>query len=193
VAEHRNDRKKEFEEIALPFMHALYNAALHLSKVREDAEGLVQETYLLAYKNFDSFQRDTNCKAWLFKILRNVFINRYRKSIKLPETVHFEEIENYYLYNKLTSHQNLLPSDFHKDPGTLEEVIGEDVGEALQGLPGEFKEVVILSDLEGFTYEEISHITDAPLGTVKSRLNRARKMLQKKLWDYAVKRGFIAR
>jgi RNA polymerase sigma-70 factor (ECF subfamily) len=193
VAERKNDRKKEFEEIALPFMHALYSAALRLSKVREDAEGLVQETYLLAYKNFDSFQRGTNCKAWLFKILRNVFINTYRKKIKSPETVHYEEIENYYFYNKITSHQDSLAFDFHREPGRLEEVIGEDVGAALQGLPDEFKEVVILSDIEGFTYEEISHITDAPLGTVKSRLNRARRMLQKKLWDYAVKKGFIER
>ena len=193
MAEHRDDRKREFEEAALPYMHALYTSALRMSKVREEAEGLVQETYLLAYKNFDSFQRGTNCKAWLFTILRNVFINRYRKSIKSPETVHYEEIENYYLYNKLTSHKDFLHVDFYREPGRLAEVIGEDSNTALQGLPDEFKEIVILSDVEGFTYEEISHIIGAPLGTVKSRLNRARRMLQKKLWDYAVKKGFIER
>jgi len=129
----------------------------------------------------------------LFKILRNLFINRYRKKVKAPATVQYEEVENYYLYNQFTSHQNFTHIDFIEEPGRLKEIIGEDVNAALQGLPDEFKEAVILSDIEGFTYEEIAHITDAPLGTVKSRLNRSRSMLQKILWDYAVKKGVIER
>jgi len=193
VAKHNKDRKREFEETTIPYMNSLYNSALRMAREREEAEGIVQDTYLLAYKNFDKFQRGTNCKAWLFKILRNVFINRYRKNIKSPDTVQYEEVENYYLYNQLTSHQDSLHIDFLKEPGKLEEFIGEDVNSALQRLPDEFKEVVILSDIEGFTYEEISHIIGSPIGTVKSRLNRARRFLQKKLWDYAVKKGLVKR
>jgi len=183
-------KKREFEETALPYMDSLYRTALRMTKVREEAEGLVQDAYLQAYKGFDNFQKGTNCKAWLFKILRNVFINKYRKDMRSPDIVQYEKVENFYLYNQITSHQD-LSIDFLKEPGRLEELIGEDVNVALQGLPDEFKEVVILSDIEGFTYEEISRIIDAPIGTVKSRLNRARRFLQKKLWDYAVKKGFI--
>lgn len=183
-------KKREFEETALPYMDSLYRTALRMTKVREEAEGLVQDAYLQAYKGFDNFQKGTNCKAWLFKILRNVFINKYRKDMRSPDIVQYEKVENFYLYNQITSHQD-LNIDFLKEPGRLEELIGEDVNVALQGLPDEFKEVVILSDIEGFTYEEISRIIDAPIGTVKSRLNRARRFLQKKLWDYAVKKGFI--
>jgi RNA polymerase sigma-70 factor (ECF subfamily) len=193
VVENKSDRKKEFEETTLPYMDSLYNTALRMTKEREEAEGLVQETYLLAYKRFDSFLKGTNCKAWLFKILRNLFINKYRKNIESPATVQYEEIENYYLYNQLTSHQDFTRIDFFKEPSRLEELIGEDVNVTLQGLPDEFKEVVVLSDIEGFTYEEISHIIDSPIGTVKSRLNRARRSLQKKLWDYAATKRFIKR
>lgn len=193
MAELKEDRKKEFEEIALPFMQSLYNTALRMAKVSEEAEGLVQETYLLAYKNFDSFQKGTNCKAWLFKILRNLFINRYRKDSKSPATVQYEAVENYYLHNQFTSHHNFTHIDFIKEPGRLKEVLGEDITAALEELPDEFREAVLLSDIEGFTYEEISHITDAPLGTVKSRLNRARGMLQKKLWNYALKKRLVQR
>ena len=193
MAELKEDRKKEFEEIALPFMQSLYNTALRMAKVSEEAEGLVQETYLLAYKNFDSFQKGTNCKAWLFKILRNFFINRYRKDSKSPVTVQYEAVENYYLHNQFTSHHNFTHIDFIKEPDRLKEVLGEDITAALEELPDEFREAVLLSDIEGFTYEEISHITDAPLGTVKSRLNRARGMLQKKLWNYALKKRLVQR
>ena len=193
MAELKEDRKKEFEEIALPFMQSLYNTALRMAKVSEEAEGLVQETYLLAYKNFDSFQKNTNCKAWLFKILRNIFINRYRKDSKSPATVQYEAVENYYLHNQFTSHHNFTHIDFIKEPDRLKEVLGEDITAALEELPDEFREAVLLSDIEGFTYEEISHITDAPLGTVKSRLNRARGMLQKKLWNYALKKRLVQR
>ena len=185
-----NDKKREFEEIALPYVNDLFNAALRLTQLRDKAEGLVQDTCLLAYKGFDKFQKGTNCKAWLFKILRNVFINKYRKDVKTPQTVQYEEIENFYLYKQITSHQD-LEIDYFKEPGKLEEMIGEDVNAALEDLPVEFKEVIILSDIEGFTYEEISDITGSLVGTVKSRLYRARNSLQKNLWDYAMKRGLI--
>ncbi len=183
-------KKREFEETALPYMDSLYRTALRMTKVREEAEGLVQDAYLQAYKGFDNFQRGTNCKAWLFKILRNLFINKYRKDMRSPDTVQYEKIENFYLYNQITSHQD-LSIDLLKEPKRLEELIGEDINAVLKELPDEFKEVVILSDIEGFTYEEISKITDSPIGTVKSRLYRARGYLQKNLWDYAVKRGFL--
>lgn len=101
MAEQGKDKKREFEETALPYMHSLYNAALRMAKLRQEAEGLVQDTYLLAYKGFDSFQRGTNCKAWLFKILRNLFINKYRKDVRLPDTIQYEEIENFYLFNQI--------------------------------------------------------------------------------------------
>jgi len=190
VEESGKSKKREFEETALPYMDSLYRTALRMTKVREEAEGLVQDAYLQAYKGFDNFQRGTNCKAWLFKILRNVFINKYRKDMRSPDTVQYEKIENFYLYNQITSHQD-LSIDLLKEPKRLEESIGEDINAVLKELPDEFKEVVILSDIEGFTYEEISKITDSPIGTVKSRLYRARGYLQKNLWDYAVKRGFL--
>lgn len=190
MAEQGKDKKREFEETALPYMHSLYNAALRMAKLRQEAEGLVQDTYLLAYKGFDSFQRGTNCKAWLFKILRNLFINKYRKDVRLPDTIQYEEIENFYLFNQVASNRDLYP-DLSKEPNRLKELIGEEVNAALEDLPVEFKEVVILSDIEGFTYEEISRITEVPIGTVKSRLNRARGYLQKTLWDYATKRRYI--
>lgn len=190
MAEQGKDKKREFEETALPYMHSLYNAALRMAKLRQEAEGLVQDTYLLAYKGFDSFQRGTNCKAWLFKILRNLFINKYRKDVRLPDTIQYEEIENFYLFNQVASNGDLY-LDISKEPNRLKELIGEEVNAALEDLPVEFKEVVILSDIEGFTYEEISQITEVPIGTVKSRLNRARGYLQKTLWDYATKRRYI--
>ena len=190
MAEQGKDKKREFEETALPYMHSLYNAALRMAKLRQEAEGLVQDTYLLAYKGFDSFQRGTNCKAWLFKILRNLFINKYRKDVRSPDTVQYEEIENFYLFNQVASNGDLY-LDISKEPNRLKELIGEEVNAALEDLPVEFKEVVILSDIEGFTYEEISKITEVPIGTVKSRLNRARGYLQKTLWDYATKRRYI--
>lgn len=190
MAEQGKDKKREFEETALPYMHSLYNAALRMAKLRQEAEGLVQDTYLLAYKGFDSFQRGTNCKAWLFKILRNLFINKYRKDVRLPDTIQYEEIENFYLFNQVASNRDLY-LDLSKEPNRLKELIGEEVNAALEDLPVEFKEVVILSDIEGFTYEEISRITEVPIGTVKSRLNRARGYLQKTLWDYATKRRYI--
>lgn len=190
MAEQGKDKKREFEETALPYMHSLYNAALRMAKLRQEAEGLVQDTYLLAYKGFDSFQRGTNCKAWLFKILKNLFINKYRKDVRLPDTIQYEEIENFYLFNQVASNRDLYP-DLSKEPNRLKELIGEEVNAALEDLPVEFKEVVILSDIEGFTYEEISQITEVPIGTVKSRLNRARGYLQKTLWDYATKRRYI--
>lgn len=190
MAEQGKDKKREFEETALPYMHSLYNAALRMAKLRQEAEGLVQDTYLLAYKGFDSFQRGTNCKAWLFKILKNLFINKYRKDVRLPDTIQYEEIENFYLFNQVASNRDLY-LDLSKEPNRLKELIGEEVNAALEDLPVEFKEVVILSDIEGFTYEEISRITEVPIGTVKSRLNRARGYLQKTLWDYATKRRYI--
>lgn len=190
MAEQGKDKKREFEETALPYMHSLYNAALRMAKLRQEAEGLVQDTYLLAYKGFDSFQRGTNCKAWLFKILRNLFINKYRKDVRLPDTIQYEEIENFYLFNQVASNRDLY-LDLSKEPNRLKELIGKEVNAALEDLPVEFKEAVILSDIEGFTYEEISQITEVPIGTVKSRLNRARGYLQKTLWDYATKRRYI--
>lgn len=190
MAEPEKDRKRAFESLALPYMNSLYYAALRMVQGKQEAENLVQDTYLQAYKAFDSFQRGTNCKAWLFKILRNAFINKYRKEVKSPEMVQFEAIENFYFYHQLTS-QNDKYIDLSKEPQRLKELLGETVNAALEDLPDEFKEVVILSDIEGFTYEEISKIIDSPIGTVKSRLYRARGHLQKNLWDYSIKRRLV--
>lgn len=184
------DRKRDFEEIALPYLNSIYRAALYMARSTQKAEDLAQETYLRAYKAFDSFEKGSNCKAWLFKILKNTFINMYRKDVKSPATLQYEEIENFYLYDKMASNQS-TDIDLSKEPERIKEFIGEEVNAALESLPDEFKETVILSDIEGFTYEEISGITGLPIGTVKSRLYRARKQLQKNLWDYAVKRGLI--
>lgn len=187
--EENNNKKnfgdKIFEEEFLPQIDALYNFAYHLTYNEEDANDLVQETYLKAYRFIDKYIEGTNAKAWLFKILKNAFINQYRKKSKQPTKVDYEEIVSYHdRDDEGGSYLDLRHEIFQG-------MMGDEVTIALNSLPVDFKTVILLCDIEGFTYEEISKIVDIPIGTVRSRLHRARNMLKDKLKNYAEERGYI--
>lgn len=178
-------RHIDFEREALPHMDALYNFALRMTSDPDEADDLLQETFLKAYRFFDKFEQGTNCKAWLFRIMKNSFINIYRRTSKEPDKVDYNEVEEFYHSIRAES----------ADPNDLEErifsnLLDDDVSTALESLPEEFRTVVILCDIEGFTYEEIADFVECPIGTVRSRLHRGRKMLRGKLFDYARERGF---
>jgi RNA polymerase sigma-70 factor (ECF subfamily) len=179
-------KHQEFQQEAVPHMDILYNYALRMTSNSDDAHDLVQETFLKAYRFWDKYEKGTNIKAWLFRILKNSYINRYRKETKEPDTVNYEDIQNFY---HTIRYQSSDPNDLQEKifGGLLE----DDVARALESLPEDFRTVVILCDIEGLTYEEIAEFADCPIGTVRSRIHRGRKMLQVKLFDYAKKRGLI--
>lgn len=190
-----NKRRKEFEDIAMEHLDSLYSMAIRLVFNKEAAEDLVQETYLKAYRFFDTFQKGTNIKAWLFKILRNTFINKYRKTLNLPSEIFYEDVEsvNSNLSYKQESDSAELTDTLETKYNDLGNLMEDDVKYAIDSLPIEYKEAILLSDVEELSYNDIAEITNVPIGTVKSRLNRGRKLLQKSLWEYAKDRGFIKR
>ena len=190
-----NNRRKEFEDIAMEHLDSLYSMAIRLVFNKEAAEDLVQETYLKAYRFFDTFQKGTNIKAWLFKILRNTFINKYRKTVNLPSEIFYEDVEsvNSNLSYKQESDSAELTDTLETKYNDLGNLMEDDVKRAIDSLPIEYKEAILLSDVEELSYNDIAEITNVPIGTVKSRLNRGRKLLQKSLWEYAKDRGFIKR
>ena len=190
-----NKRRKEFEDIAMEHLDSLYSMAIRLVFNREAAEDLVQETYLKAYRFFDTFQKGTNIKAWLFKILRNTFINKYRKTVNLPSEIFYEDVEsvNSNLSYKQENDSAELTDTLETKYNDLGNLMEDDVKHAIDSLPIEYKEAILLSDVEELSYNDIAEITNVPIGTVKSRLNRGRKLLQKSLWEYAKDRGFIKR
>jgi RNA polymerase sigma-70 factor (ECF subfamily) len=183
-------RTEEFEVAALPHLNALFNLALNLTRNRKDAEDLVQETYLRAFRFFDSYQPGTHIKAWLFRILRNTFINRYRAARVRPEEVEFDKVE--LAYDKLVDRQFI---DTHQPPSpeklVLDGVLDEEVEKAMIALPEEYRTVVIMALVEELSYKEIAAALSIPLGTVMSRLHRGRKQLQAALVEYAQRRGII--
>ncbi len=182
--------QEKFAELAMPYMDALYSAALRMTRKPADAEDLVQETYLRAYRGFPGFQEGTNLKAWLYKIQTNTFINIYRAKKRRPEQVDLDDTEDFYLYRKLGG---LEAVESQRTPETevLDQMPEAVVKDALEALPEQFRMAVLLADVEGFSYKEIAEITDVPIGTVMSRLHRGRKQLQKRLWDLAVERGLV--
>lgn len=182
-----NKLYEEFEKEALPHMDSLYNYALRITKNEDDADDLVQETYLKAFRFFDKFERGTNCKAWLFRILKNSFINEYRRTSNAPDKVDYEDVQNFYENIKATE----IKSE-HLEEDIYSKLLDDDVSNALASLPEDFRTVIILCDVEGFTYEEISDFIDSPVGTVRSRLHRARKMLYTKLHEYAKEKGYVS-
>ena len=179
-------KQREFEREALPHMDVLYNFALRTTGNADDAQDLLQETYLKAFRFWDKYEKGTNIRAWLFRIMKNSYINRYRKETKEPDKVDYEDIENFY---------NTIRAD-HTDPNDLQEkifngLLGDEVARALEGIPEDFRTVVILCDIEGLTYEEIAEFIECPIGTVRSRLHRGRKLLQAKLLEYAKNQGYL--
>ncbi|MFN8279332.1 MAG: sigma-70 family RNA polymerase sigma factor [Saprospiraceae bacterium] len=159
--------------------------SFHLCYNSEDAEDLVQETYLKAFKFMDKFEEGTNAKAWLFKIMKNAYINDYRKRSKRPAKVDYEEIVGYH-----DGDDAQLSSFYDLREDIFDNVMGDEVTAAIEALPEEFRTVIFLCDIEDFTYEEISKILDVPIGTVRSRLFRARNMLKELLKKYALKMGY---
>ncbi|HEY8226936.1 MAG TPA: sigma-70 family RNA polymerase sigma factor [Pyrinomonadaceae bacterium] len=174
--------RARFEATALPFIKSIYNAALCLTHRPEDASDLVQETYLRAYRTFSNFAPGTNCKAWLFTIMYSIFVNRYRKQHAEPEPVSLEECEEKF-------HRALATTQW--DPLTQNTAeIGTEVNQALSQLPESFRLAVLLVDVEEMSYEEAAAILNCPLGTLRSRLFRGRKLLFLELRPYAKRKGY---
>jgi RNA polymerase sigma-70 factor, ECF subfamily len=178
----------DFNSLVMPYLDGLYNTAYRMTRNREDAEDLVQETYFKAYKYYDKFEEGTNLKAWLFKILKNTFINNYRRKKLEPATVDFAGIEDG--FEKIVRSD---PSSGPRDPEAeaLSRVLDRDIQGALESLPPDYRLVVILADLEDFSYKEIAKILDCPVGTVMSRLYRGRKLLESTLLRYAREHGYL--
>lgn len=178
-------KQEDFEEEIIPHLDAMYNFALRLTSDPNDAEDLVQDTIVKAFRFFSSYEKGTNAKAWLFRILKNSYINNYRKKSKQPNQVDYDEVSSFY---------ETIRAD-RTDTSDLEdrmfrELIDDDISNALEELPEDFRTVVLLCDVEGFTYEEIANMLDVPIGTIRSRLHRGRNLLKAQLMDYAEKRGF---
>ena len=185
----RADRA-EFERIVEQYLSGLFGAALRLTRNRTNAEDLLQETFLRAWRSFHTFRPGTNARAWLYRILMNAYIDLYRKASREPEVVDQDDVDEFYLYSKVQE------SDEYKQAGNPEEaflqtLMDADVKAALESLPERFRAVVLLADIEGFSYKEIAEILDIPIGTVMSRLHRARRQLQVALWEYARRARYI--
>ena len=175
-----------FESDAMQFAPQLYSAALRMTRNPADAEDVVQETFLKAYRAYGTFKAGTNLKAWLYRILTNTYINRYRKKQRRPSEVELGELQDLYLYRRLGEQSGASQS---AEQEVLDSFVDADVKQGLESLPEHFRLPVLLADVEGFSYKEIAEIVDVPIGTVMSRLHRGRKALQKKLWSVAEERG----
>jgi len=180
------EKQKEFEREALPHMDLLYNFALRMTNNAADADDLLQDTYLKAFRFWDKYEQGTNIRAWLFRIMKNSYINRYRKESKEPDTVDYDDVKDFYntVRDSTVDSNDLQQAVF----GNL---LDDEVARAVSDLPEDFRTVVILCDIEGLPYEEIAEFVDTPLGTVRSRLHRGRKLLRSKLVRYARNRGYV--
>lgn len=178
-----------FEAQAMPYMGQLYSAAMRMTRNAADAEDLVQETYLRAYRGFDGFEEGTNLRAWLFRILTNSFINSYRRKQRRPNETELDEVEELFLFRRLGNAQTALGRSAEDE--LLDHLTESEVKEAIESLPEQYRMAVLLADVEGFAYKEIAEILDIPIGTVMSRLHRGRKALQKKLFEFARDRGLL--
>jgi len=188
--EHTAEDRERFEAMVSEHLDGLFGASFRLTRNRTRAEDLLQETFLRAWRSFHTFRPGTNVRAWLYRILMNAYIDGYRKSEREPEVVDQEDVDEFYLYSKV--HE----SEDYRRAGNPEEVLlnnlmDADVKGALQSLPETFRNVVILADIEGFSYKEIAEILGIPIGTVMSRLHRGRRQLQVKLWEYARRAHYV--
>lgn len=174
-----------FEKELMPHVQSLYHFAFRLTSDQDDANDLVQDTFLKAYRFIRSYEKGSNAKAWLFRILKNSFINNYRKASKEPNKVDYEEAELY-----LQTGRAAFADTLDGGEKLFRALVGDEVSRALNSLPVDFRAVIILCDIEEFTYEEIAQIVDIPIGTVRSRLHRARKMLREMLAAYALDLGY---
>lgn len=177
--------KADFEIEAMPHMPLLRNYAMKMTGNELEADDLLQETYLRAFRFFNKFEKGTNCKAWLFRIMKNLFINNYRKNQKTPGKVDYDEIENFY---EIIKSDRIDSSDMQEK--IYANLLDDEVTHAINTLQDDFKTVIILCDIEGLSYEEIAEFVQCPVGTVRSRLHRGRKLLQHKLKKYAERKGY---
>ncbi len=180
----------EFETDAMQYAPQLYSAAMRMARNPSDAEDLVQETFLRAYRGYGSFEAGTNLKAWLYRILTNTYINKYRKDKRRPTESDLGDVEDLYLYKRIGSEQTADSSRSAEDR-VLDGLVESDIKQAVESLPENFRVPVLLADLEGFSYKEIAEILDIPIGTVMSRLHRGRKALQASLATFASERGLL--
>jgi RNA polymerase sigma-70 factor (ECF subfamily) len=185
LTKEESKKQRDFNEEILPHLDAMYNFALRLTADPNDAEDLVQDTIVKAYRFFDSDEKGTNAKAWLFRILKNSYINTYRKKSKKPNQVDYDEVATFYetIRDERTDTSDLEDRMFR-------ELIDDHISQALDQLPEDFRTVVLLCDVEGFTYEEIANMLDVPIGTIRSRLHRGRNLLRSELLEYAERKGF---
>jgi RNA polymerase sigma-70 factor (ECF subfamily) len=180
----------EFEALLSPIVQMAYGTAVRLTRNRTEAEDLVQDAALLAYRAFGSFQRGTNFKAWFFRILTNAFYSRHRKEKHEKANLSTEEVPALYLYTK-TAEAGLHGRESDPASAIMDKLDTEQVSEALEALPTEYRVVATLYFIEDFSYQQIAEVLECPVGTVRSRLHRGRRMLQKALWDVAVERGIV--
>lgn len=180
----------DFERDAMQYTRQLYTAAMRVTRNPSDAEDLLQETFLKAYRAYHTFEAGTNLKAWLYRILTNTYINKYRKESRRPSEVDLGSVEDLYLYRRLGSEESAEAARTTEDR-VLDGLVESDIKTAVENLPENFRLPVLLADLEGFSYKDIAEILDIPIGTVMSRLHRGRKAMQKALWDYAQSRGLL--
>jgi RNA polymerase sigma-70 factor (ECF subfamily) len=180
-----------FHEEAVPHLDALYGTALKLTKDEQQAEDLVQETILKAYRYFDKYENGTNCKAWLFKIMHNTFINRYRKDQKRQEYLVDDENHRSLQERAEAPEEHPFVGEFEDEEDIYFKMFSDEVKDALNEIPTHFRMPVLLADLQSFAYKEIAEIMDCPIGTVMSRLYRGRRMLRERLGEYAEKEGYV--
>ena len=174
----------------MPLMDGLYGAAMRMTRNPADADDLVQETYLRAYRGFDGFEEGTNLKAWMYRILTNTYINQYRKKQRRPDESDIEDVEDLYLYRRLGGLAGATAGRSAEDE-LFDRITDSNIKEALEALPEQFRIAVLLADVEGFAYKEIAEILDIPIGTVMSRLHRGRKGLQKQLYEFGLERNLV--
>ena len=182
--------QQEFATEAMQYAPQLYSAAVRMTRSRTDAEDLVQETYLRAYRGYANFTEGTNLRAWLFRILTNTFINSYRAKQRRVQETDLDDVEDLYLYKRISG----IDVASRSAEDTLFELFTDDeVKNALEALPESFRMPVLLADVEDFSYKEIAEMLDIPIGTVMSRLHRGRKAMHKALLDFATERGLLER
>ncbi len=184
--------RKEFADVAFPYMDEMYAGAMRMTRNPQAAEDLVSDVYAKAWKAFHQFERGTNMRAWLYRILTNAYINDYRKKVRhgVPVAIdQYETQDEFYFYNKLAKQA----AGAAEDPANavLAKFAEQDILNAIDRLPEGYRETLILSDLQGLAYEEIAKSLEIPIGTVRSRLNRGRRQLQKTLWEEAVRSGYV--
>lgn len=186
LTKQQTQKQNEFNDEILPHLDSLYNFGLRLTSDPFDAEDLVQDTIVKAFRFFGSYEKGSNAKAWLFRILKNSYINGYRKKTKNPQQVDYNEVAVFY---ETIRAEHTESSDLEHN--MFRQLMDDDLSRALNNIPEDFRTVVLLCDVEDFTYEEIANMLDVPIGTIRSRLHRGRNLLKAHLTDYASKRGYI--